>query len=233
MTADHARFAEWDAAYVLGALSPADRRAFEEHLDACDRCVRAIAEIAPTLGLLAQVEPERATALLADAPEDAGLPAAPRGRARLLERARREGRRRRATWAGAIAAAAAVAGAIAVPLSGALDDRGAHSVELEALLDLPLEASVELEPVAWGTRLELECSYEGDADPASPDGLPYVLVLTDRAGNASELSSWRAAPGQTARLTAATALSTDEIASIEIRLDDGDVALMRAELGEG
>lgn len=231
MTADHARFAEWDAAYVLGALSPADRRAFEEHLDACDRCVRAIAEIAPTLGLLAQVEPERAIALLADAPEDAGLPAAPRGRARLLERAHRERRRRRATWAGAIAAVAGVAAAIAVPLSG--DDRGARSVELEALLDLPLEASVELEPVAWGTRLELECSYEGDAEPASPDGLPYMLVLTDRAGHASEVSSWRAAPGQTARLTAATALSTDEIASIEIRLDDGDVALMRAELGEG
>lgn len=232
MSADHARFAEWDAAYVLGALSPADRRAFEEHLDACDRCVRAIAEIAPTLGLLAQVEPERATALLAEAPGEAMLPAAPRGRRRLLERAHRERRRRRATWAAGVAAAVAVAAAVVVPLSGVLDDRGTRSAELEALVDVPLEASVELEPAAWGTRLELECSYRGDADPASPDGLPYVLVLTDRAGQVSEVSSWRAAPGQTARLTAATALATDEIASIEIRLDEGDVVLMRAELDE-
>ncbi|ERG65441.1 hypothetical protein L332_13450 [Agrococcus pavilionensis RW1] len=232
MSEDHARFAEWDAAYVLGALSPTDRRAFEEHLDACDRCARAIAEIAPTLGLLAQVEPERAAALLADEPEEAEVPGVSRGRARLLERARRERRRRRATWAASVVAAGAVAAAVAVPLSGALDDRGALSVELEALVDAPLEASVSLEPAAWGTRLELECSYEGDADPAAPDGLPYVLVLTDRAGRPSEVSSWRAAPGQTARLAAATALAADEIASIEIRLDDGDAVLMRAELDE-
>ncbi|WP_425845627.1 zf-HC2 domain-containing protein [Agrococcus sp. TSP3-2-1] len=230
MSADHARFAEWDAAYVLGALSPADRRAFEEHLDACGRCVRAIAEVAATLGLLAQVEPERAVALLADAPAETGLPAAPRGRARLLERARRERRRRRATWAAGLAAAVAIAAAIAVPLSGVLDDRSARSVELAALVDAPLEASIELEPAAWGTRLELECSYEGDADPAAPEGLPYVLVLTDRAGQSSEVSSWLAAPGQTARLSAATALAPDEIASIEIRLDDGDMPIMRAEL---
>ena len=26
------KFAQWDAAYVLGALSPAERREFEEHL---------------------------------------------------------------------------------------------------------------------------------------------------------------------------------------------------------
>ena len=46
MSDDHARFAEWDAAYVIGALSPADRREFEAHLDSCERCMRAVAEIA-------------------------------------------------------------------------------------------------------------------------------------------------------------------------------------------
>ena len=36
MNPDHARFAEWDSAYVLGALSPAERREYEEHLETCD-----------------------------------------------------------------------------------------------------------------------------------------------------------------------------------------------------
>lgn len=35
MNADHAQFAEWDAAYVLGALNSADRRLFEAHLEDC------------------------------------------------------------------------------------------------------------------------------------------------------------------------------------------------------
>ena len=31
-------YAEWDAAYVLGALSPAERLEFEGHLSGCGRC---------------------------------------------------------------------------------------------------------------------------------------------------------------------------------------------------
>ena len=31
-------YREWDAAYVLGALSPRDRRAFEQHLATCPAC---------------------------------------------------------------------------------------------------------------------------------------------------------------------------------------------------
>ena len=46
MTAtDHTRYAEWDAAYVLGALSPAERREFEEHLDECEKCRAAVTEL--------------------------------------------------------------------------------------------------------------------------------------------------------------------------------------------
>ena len=58
---DHAdSFSLWDAAYVLGALSPAERREFEEHLAGCARCQRSVAELAGLPGLLAQVSPEDA-----------------------------------------------------------------------------------------------------------------------------------------------------------------------------
>jgi carotenoid cleavage dioxygenase-like enzyme len=48
-------YAMWDAAYVLGALSDADRREFETHLVGCTSCSRAVTELtvlSPLLSLL-------------------------------------------------------------------------------------------------------------------------------------------------------------------------------------
>ena len=49
-TGDGDEFAEWDAAYVLGALSPSDRRAYERHLAECDACRAAVADLAVSTG---------------------------------------------------------------------------------------------------------------------------------------------------------------------------------------
>ena len=57
------KFAQWDAAYVLGALSPAERREFEEHLATCPHCQAAVSELAGIPGLLAQVSPADAAML--------------------------------------------------------------------------------------------------------------------------------------------------------------------------
>ena len=38
MTAPMDRYASWDAAYVLGALSPDERSEFEAHLAGCPAC---------------------------------------------------------------------------------------------------------------------------------------------------------------------------------------------------
>src|SRR5262245_29684543 len=42
---DNHEYAMWDAAYVLGSLSPADRREFEAHLSGCPFCGQAVAEL--------------------------------------------------------------------------------------------------------------------------------------------------------------------------------------------
>ena len=60
----HDDYASWDGAYVLGALSPADRRAYEEHLRDCDECVRSLSELAGLPGILGRVVPEEAFALV-------------------------------------------------------------------------------------------------------------------------------------------------------------------------
>lgn len=237
MSTDHAAFAEWDAAYVLGALSPADRRAFEEHLESCDRCVRAVASIAPTLGLMARIDRTRAEALLAgdpagdaDGPVVGAAPVAMRGVEDLLARAARDRRHRRTRWSAGLAAAAVVVVAVVVAVSTAIVPalRGIRTADLVDVADVPLTASVEFVPAAWGTRIELECRYLGDGGGEGA-GRPYVLVVVDRDGAVSEVSSWRASPGATARLDAATALEVGEIAAVEIRPIDSDVVLMRAD----
>jgi len=62
--ADHQRFVEWDAAYVFGALSPVERREFETHLEGCERCRSAVAELTGLPGLLGRLDASRAWELL-------------------------------------------------------------------------------------------------------------------------------------------------------------------------
>src|SRR3712207_6777380 len=45
-----------DGAYVLGALSPAERTAYERHLATCSFCREAVADIAALPGLLGRLD---------------------------------------------------------------------------------------------------------------------------------------------------------------------------------
>ncbi len=55
MTIEHV-YADWDAAYVLGALSSTERREYEQHLVDCVSCQRALSEVAAMPGLLSKVD---------------------------------------------------------------------------------------------------------------------------------------------------------------------------------
>ena len=48
-------YARWDAAYVLGSLSSADRHEFEAHLSSCPSCRESVAELSGMPALLAQL----------------------------------------------------------------------------------------------------------------------------------------------------------------------------------
>jgi len=118
-------YAHDDGAYVLGALSPAERSGYERHLAACPACREAVAEIAVLPGLLGRLDSATALQLLAD-PEpfdevegSRPWPVVNRGEAdearvvRLVDRAaqtrRRERRGQRVRFASAVLAAASVA----------------------------------------------------------------------------------------------------------------------------
>ena len=102
------RYTEWDAAYVLGALSPDERGEFEQHLAGCDRCRAAVGELAGLPGLLAQVPPAEAWAMLEDQ-GDPPLPAAPSAPLAQVVPLPTRSRRPRARWWQVAAAAVLVA----------------------------------------------------------------------------------------------------------------------------
>src|SRR5215510_7100522 len=90
----------WDGAYVLGSLSPAERREFEAHLDGCRECSRAVRDLAGLPGLLGRIGPE---IFEESEPEPVPETLLPR-----LSRAVRRQQQRRTWLTAGIAAAAAV-----------------------------------------------------------------------------------------------------------------------------
>jgi RNA polymerase sigma-70 factor (ECF subfamily) len=240
---DHARFAEWDAAYVLGALSPAERRDFEEHLDGCDKCRAAVSELSAMPGLLGRIDDARAFALLEQAGDDAegsdaatplaGPPADLV--ARIQNRARTDRIRRRVGTGAALAAAAAIAAVLALVLPPVLTPavQPAFAASLTPTdASVPVKADIELTSLAWGTRIDMDCTYHPAAP--GPNGgygpVEYAMWVVDRNGTESPLSTWTAAPNGTVSVTAGTALALADIAEVEVRTASGDQVLLTAEL---
>ena len=211
MNAEHERYAAWDAAYALGALSTAEREDFERHLADCGRCRDAVAELTPTVALLSRLDLDEAERV-----GDAG----DAGPMRVLEAARQRHRVRRriGMWAAGIAAAVLVATVVSV---SALSPRPPQVIALEPVDGAPVTASVALSAVPWGTKLDVECEYDGSARYGVKRS--YALAVIDADGETSMLSNWTVTPGARAKLSAGTALTTSEIRAIEIRDADGRV----------
>jgi hypothetical protein len=233
MSDDHAHYAEWDAAYVLGSLSPAERREFETHLEQCERCQLSVAELSGLPGLLGRLDAGRAFELLTEqgaldaAPDDSPTPPLPVDLVARIERRRAARRSRRIRVLVGLAAAAVVAGAVAIPVSIASAPHPTVATALSQVVSSPLSAEVTLTSVGWGTRVEMSCHYRGSVT-AAPYSAPsdYALWVVAKNGTASELSSWSAADNGTVTLTAGTAVPVTQIASVQVRsVGDGRVLL--------
>jgi Putative zinc-finger len=220
-----------DGAYVLGALSPEERVAFERHLRGCDSCALSVRQLAGLPGLLARVPVETVEGDQPPTPvPDTLLPA-------LVRRARRTRRRRAWITTGLVAAAAVAAiGAVGVATLGNDDDPGtatpslgpttAKPVLMTPVGNEPISGWLSLTQVGWGTRLDLECSYAEDSNAYSdPDWSTYTMFVTTTDGDTERVASWKALPGETMRLAAATAADADDITDVEVRTAAGDTVL--------
>ena len=231
MNSDPDRYYTWDAAYVLGSLSPAERREYEEHLAGCPACQTAVSELAGIPGLLAQVPPEDA-ALLAAASADIIDDKPPRGMlAAVKSRQARHRRRMVGIAAAAAAAAMLVLGGIAYALGLLqLGPSGPQRLAFDSISPIAMTAVVDVIPVADGTDLAVQCAYEEVGAPQSGGYMKYRIYVVDRSGHASMVKEWPAKPNKVMRPTAHTPLKIRQIEAVEIRRSDTDETLLRATL---
>ena len=217
-------FITYDAAYVLGALSPEERADYEKHLRDCDTCASAVRELAGMPGLLAQVDPPVSGLPQTGPPPEELLPD-------VLRRVRR-GRRLRnavtATSAG-VAVAACVALGVVVALPASTPPPAPPSTAMTLLGQFPVQAAARLVPADWGTQVDMSCSYDAEATRETHEGRDYVLVAIGRDGTVATLATWLALPSNTARIVVGTTMKPSDIQALEIRSTKG-LPLLRLSL---
>lgn len=226
-------YAAWDAAYVLGALSPAERMEFEEHLSGCPACRSGVAEIAGLPGLLASVDPEDA-ASLTETPTAAGERpdvAAPAGLLPgVLAAVRRRVRLTRVLVGVAAVALLLVGVGFGAGWLRPDGDQG-RRLAFSPVEPSNITAVVDVVPLAKGTQLDVECQYGGSAY-ADPSGArpEYSIVVTDRSGHSSSVKDWPVSTNKVMHPSGTTPLRISEIRDIEIRATASDETVLRASL---
>jgi len=228
-------FREWDAAYVLGALSPSDRRLFEEHLASCAACRERVTELAGMPGVLRALTAQEGTALVDGTPR-VDVEGADVVDLATVARSTRSARlRRRLVLAGAAAVlvvGAAFGGAWAArTVAPAPVVAEAARLELRPTGEIAVTADLTLQEKGWGTRLDWSCTYPEGAAPEGTVYGPspvYELVLVEDDGTATVVATWSATTGHARGLGASSSVPAADIARVEIRVQGARDALAAA-----
>lgn len=228
----------WDAAYVLGSLSSAERREYENHLSGCTPCRSAVAELSGMPALLTLLSGEDVASI-----DDGGFeppPMRPQLLDELLDQVSR--RRRRARWRTGLVSAAAAAVLAGVLLIGVKSgpatlrapeppQASAISLSMTPVAPSSLAATVSVTSLGWGTHIEMTCTYrEAATDSGSTDGNGDELAMfaVSRDGQRIQLATWVALEGATATPAGSTSIPIDEIAAVQIaNVGNGEVLLQR------
>jgi hypothetical protein len=233
-------YALWDAAYVLGSLSDADRAEYEAHLRSCPSCRESVAELNDMPALLGQLTPDE-VARIEDGESDTTPPLNPRVLTSLLATVSRRRRNSRlVTWtATAVAAAVLVIGVLVgvqsrsvVPVS-APPQAEASALTMTPVATTELTATVTITSQGWGTHIGMNCTYQAGPNDAAPGGNEpgdkLAMVVVGRDGSHDQLATWRAVKGASATPGASTSMPVDQIATVQIvSADSGNVLLQRS-----
>jgi hypothetical protein len=211
--------AEWDAAYILGALSLEERRTYEGYLAANPARAAELTEFAGMPGILNALSRDEAVALT-DLAGSAPAQPVPDPIPSLAQAAAKRQRRARRTMLGVSVAAAAalvitggVVGATVFPRTTA----PVQTVALQAMQPTPrggLTAELAVAEKKWGTELNWACQYTKDW---SRNVDSYDIVVTTHDGVQQTVGSWKPAGDEAKGLSAATSIPTSQIRTVDIR----------------
>jgi anti-sigma factor RsiW len=233
---DNNRYATWDAAYVLGSLSSADRREFEAHMVECPSCREAVAQLSGMPALLSRLD-RNEVAAINESDQTSGVPEMSRELSAellpsLLATLRwRRRRTRLVTWTAAAAAAAVLTIGVFVGVAGysttSLPPQTTASAQPMAQVGTTLLAStVSLSSQQWGTHIALKFVCTA---PVYAHHDTVALVVVGRDGSQTRLATWVAIPGHSATPTGSISTPVDQIAAVQVVLaDNGRVMLQRS-----
>ncbi len=235
------KYREWDAAYVLGALSTDDRREYERHLSGCASCTSSVAEFAGMPGLLMKIDANTAQTL-ATTTENENVFALPLEPIQSLARA---ALKRKASLQKRMAAGLAVAASFIMVIGflvGSQLNSGTNragdpastvalgvKVSMVALEKNSMVVDMRMASKRWGTQFSWNCIYgNGEVSATKPES--YNLVITDTAGVSTTVASWGQAGTDAKGLVASTGIPISKIKTIEIQYADTRAPVVRGEV---
>lgn len=212
---EHEQLRELLGAFVLGGLEPEEHRAFSRHLRTCTECQREAGQVSGLPALLELARPDGQPAAVFEADGDLPPPAS------LTERIQRDRRRRRFASIGLVAAVVVlslVVGFVTRPLlvddsPPAITAQGT-TVAAVGVGSSPVQGAVTVVSKQWGTQLELQAGQ-------LPTTGTMALWVVESDGHAYRVATWNATPAGRTSLTAACAVRSEAIATVEIRTGGG------------
>jgi putative zinc finger protein len=213
-----------DGAYVLGALSAAERSAYERHLATCSFCREAVRDISTLPDLLSRLDAQEFAKLV-----DPSLSRSEEHHPIRRLVTRRKNPRTRAVRVVSSAAALLLMALVGVgvflltrePAAPAGAPPGPAVAMMPVAGVSPLTATLRMTSKAGGTVIDLTCSFSKSATK------PYTfrLFAFGPDNEKEQVGSWQAEPGSDFPMEAVTHFAAGSLSRLELVQNDGKTLL--------